>query len=260
MGSHPWGRGSWSKGEVLTDGEISWERRGASDTVRGGWNGQSVPDKTEWDLHRLSMPHSSVPQTGMCVHWCTQGLRAGTWVLESKPRERTAVGGEETAWGDRREEICNLECLWRKHKHHCWVTLRGWSHHCSLSLPMCQPPALPGTRQSPHQGWPSQTYLQALRKAPTRLTFLCLPPGTRKKPHQGWPSPACCQWLRKAPTRAVSLAAMAASFPAHLSPPGAPWPRQLCHLHALSSLGQTQVLQGSLGSRLLWVAHTQRWG
>ena len=50
---------------------------------------------------------------------------------------------------------------------------------------------------------------------------------------------------------------MITSFPAHLAPLGPPRFKQPCHFHALSSLGQTQVLQGSLRSKLLWVAYIQ---
>ena len=44
--------------------------------------------------------------------------------------------------------------------------------------------------------------------------------------------------------------------------PGAariPRPKQLHHLHTWPSQGQTQVLQGSLRSKLQWMTHTQRW-
>ena len=36
------------------------------------------------------------------VHHCRQGLGAGTWGVESRPRQRTAVDCEETSWGDGR--------------------------------------------------------------------------------------------------------------------------------------------------------------
>ena len=37
------------------------------------------------------------------------------------------------------------------------------------------------------------------------------------------------------------------------------WSKQLHHLHAWPSQGQTQVLQGSLRSKLQWMTHIQRW-
>ena len=36
-------------------------------------------------------------------------------------------------------------------------------------------------------------------------------------------------------------------------------PKQLHHLHTWPSLGQTQVLQGSLKSKLQWKTHMQKW-
>lgn len=57
----------------------------------------------------------------------------------------------------------------------------------------------------------------------------------------------------------ISLAPVATGFPAHLVPLGLPQPKQPYHLCTLSLLGQTQVLQGSPRSRLLWMAHIQRW-
>ena len=41
---------------------------------------------------------------------------ARVWGLESKPRARTAVGCREMTQGNRKEEICNKKCLWRKTK------------------------------------------------------------------------------------------------------------------------------------------------
>ena len=49
---------------------------------------------------------------------CTPMWTGRGWVLmgslESRPRERIAVGFQQTAWKDGIKEICNQECLWRK--------------------------------------------------------------------------------------------------------------------------------------------------
>ena len=48
------------------------------------------------------------------VHWCTRGLSVGMWGLKSRPRKGNDVGCEETAQGDRSEELHNKKCSWRK--------------------------------------------------------------------------------------------------------------------------------------------------
>ena len=50
---------------------------------------------------------------------------------------------------------------------------------------------------------------------------------------------ASCQRLEKDPDRFIAPAAEAASVPAHLVPPGSLGPKQLCHIHIQSSLGQS---------------------
>ena len=45
--------------------------------------------------------------------------------------------------------------------------------------------------------------------------------------------------LKKGFDRPVTAAAEAVSVPAHLVPPGSPQPKQLCHFHAQSSMGQS---------------------
>ena len=75
---------------------------------------------------------------------------------------------------------------------------------------------------------------------------------------QGCPLSVCCWRLEKAPSRAISLMPLAAIFSEHLVLPRSLQSKQSCHLYLLSSLGQTQVLQGHLRSILLWLAHTQR--
>ena len=57
------------------------------------------------DLYRRSKPQHCVSQLEKCVHQCGWGLGAGMYDLESRSRERTALGSEETAGGDWREEL-----------------------------------------------------------------------------------------------------------------------------------------------------------
>ena len=54
-------------------------------------------------------------------------------------------------------------------------------------------------------------------------------------------------------------AALAANSPEYLVLPEPLQPNQLHHLHTWPSLGQTQVLQGSLRSKPQWTTHMQRW-
>ena len=231
MGPAPLGS-SWSRGEVPASRETSspmgksvgiegkYLRLSEESETAGPWStGQSEnytdgpcsgPREPDWDMCPL-------------VH---TGPRAGMWELESIARGKTTVRCEETAWGDRREEINKWECLWRKPRLPWkqgttveWCTEGGATTAASLSP--CTSPCPLGTRKSPCQGWPLQG-----------------------------------QALEKATTRAGSLTPMAIGFTPHLSPPGLKQPRQPCHLRALSSMGQTWVLHRSLGSRHLWVAHT----
>ena len=72
---HPWGY--WRRGKFLTsgeipsnDGDIKWDRRGASGAVRGEWNSMSVAHGIEWDLYRWSMPQPCTPQPGIYVCHC----------------------------------------------------------------------------------------------------------------------------------------------------------------------------------------------
>ena len=54
--------------------------------------------RTEWNLHRLE-PQLCMPQPETCVCQCRQSIGTGPWGLMSRPRERTAVGYEETVKG-----------------------------------------------------------------------------------------------------------------------------------------------------------------
>ena len=56
----------------------------------------------------------------------------------------------------------------------------------------------------------------------------------------------------------VFPAALANNSPEYLLLPEPLRPKQLHHLHTWPSLGQTQVLQGSLKNKLRWMTHMQR--
>ena len=185
-------RGSCIQGSPLTNREISWNRRGASEAVRGGWNGWSVADRTEWDLHKRCMPQPCMPQPGCvsAVHTGTESWNMGIgeqtqggdccWLQGDSLRGREGGNPQPGMLVEETETAIEATC-------HSWVMHRRWSRHCSLSLLTC---------------WPSA------------------PPGTRKSPHQGWLSCASCQKLGKAPPKAESIPLVAPSFPVHLSLPG----------------------------------------
>ena len=73
-----------------------------------------MADGTEWEIHRWSIPWPYVPWTGTCVLRCARGLGASAWGLKKRPGAGAAVGCREMGWGNRREEICSWECLWRE--------------------------------------------------------------------------------------------------------------------------------------------------
>ena len=56
------------------------------------------------------------------------------------------------------------------------------------------------------------------------------------------------QDAQKKTDRAITFVTEAVRVPAHLAPPGSPYAKQLCHLHAQLSLGQSCHRQKSLAS------------
>ena len=57
--------------------------------------------------------------------------------------------GEETGWGDMREESqAAMEA-----RRYCWVTGRGWNHHHGLSLPTGQYQQLNNREGGPSNAW-----------------------------------------------------------------------------------------------------------
>ena len=108
--------------------------------------------------------------------------------------------------------------------HYCWVTRRGRSHYCSLFLPTCW--RLPVDNKRSLSGLALRSWLWSNKKSPLWAGPHTPDARQQKKPSQSWPSWALCQVPEKALTRAISLAPVAASFPAHLVPPGLPRSKQ----------------------------------
>ena len=73
--------------------ELSWDRRGASFSV-GREHGNSLwqQDRVR-PVRRVLIP--ALPTQPENVHCCRQRLGAEMWGLESRPKQRTAVGCEE---------------------------------------------------------------------------------------------------------------------------------------------------------------------
>ena len=99
-----------------------------------------------WDRVRNTQMISTTALWALAWDVCSQvfkGLGSGTWGLENRPGARTAIGcGEKTeGMGGRKSAAGNayrgrLNC--HGSRRYCWVTRRGRSHYCSLSLPTCQ--------------------------------------------------------------------------------------------------------------------------
>ena len=140
-----------------------------------------------------------------------------------------------------------MEARW-----YCWVTHSGWSHHHSLSLPT-------------HTSISSWTIERLAHHMPDTLNY-------RAEPQLGcsfrwlmcrstWPQSEgggdpLCAWcaeqqigqrglliashkrLKKTSDRVITPAAEVC-VPVHLAPPGSLQSKQLCHLHAQLSLGQS---------------------
>ena len=226
---------SWSRGEFPTSGEtlspmgksVGTERKHLRQSEEGEAAGLWQTGKSENYTDGLWHGHAcpGLGRVSNSVH--------GGWELERGDKRAKLVGGvllavrrQPEGEGGRKSasrNVCggNLECHWSK------APLLIEAQRVEKTLHSL----------SPHMLAPA-------------------PLGARKGPRQGWPSRA----LAKSPPRARSLTPVSTVFPTHLLPPGLPQPRQLCLVWALSSPGQTWVLQGSLGSRLLSGVHTQRWG
>ena len=94
---------------------------------------------------------------------------------------------------------------------------------------------------------------------PVHLVSAGSPQSKQPCPLNPWSSlRQSCQKLLKIIIITISSVPVAAGSLAYLVLPGSSQSKQLCHLHTWPSLGQTQVLQGSLRSKLLWITSVQR--
>jgi len=117
-----------------------------------------------------------------------------------------------------------------------------------------EPPLLPF---SPHIWVPGADYS---RKIPEIWLLSAWCSKKYRRTSQGGPLNASFRRLGKDFNSTVSSAPMVTGFPEYQELPGSPRFKQLHQLHTRSSLGQTQVLQRSLRSKLMWMIHKQRWG
>ena len=107
--------GNWRWGESPALGDAPWpaERsartEGELQALGREHSPRRVAVRTEWDLHRWSVPQFCVLHTQLGVLWCTWGLDAATWSVESRPAEGTAlaVRGQPEEMGLRRSATRN---------------------------------------------------------------------------------------------------------------------------------------------------------
>ena len=102
----------------------------------------------------------------------------------------------------------------------------------------------------------SATPWTAAYQAPPSMEF------SRQEYWSGLPLPSPRAELleaRKNPKSTTSLTPLTTGSPAYLGLPRSLKSKQLHHLHTWPSLWQTQVLQGTLRNKLLWMTHMQRW-
>ena len=212
----------------------------------------------EWESYSLCHSHTY-------PRWCS------SWELEcrdwSNPQARAAVDAERSGGcegGDCGGKM-PMEESWAamEARRYCWVTCREWSHHHSLS---------PLTRQhwqlNSREAGPSKGGHWTTERSPTQGTTLSdwCAQLQRKTPRQGsppsawtggatkkdWPKRPSDHQLQEAwkkTDRAIAPAAEAARVPAHLALPGSPQAKQLHHLHAQLSLGQSCHGQKSLAPK-----------
>ena len=87
-----------------------------------------MSDRSEWDSIIWYGPQTFTPQPETGIHRGWWGMDAEAWNVESRSRERTAVGCMETVWGDWSEDLCSWECFWRKKHRLPWKqgTIVDW--------------------------------------------------------------------------------------------------------------------------------------
>ena len=133
--------------------------------------------RTEWGLHTGTAPSPAHP-AWEGVRRCRQGLGAGMWGLESRPRQSTAMGGEETPCGNGRE-VGALQTGMLGEE--AWTTLAQSTiaESCPKRRPIIVCSLSPAVRAPPHQAW---------GRAPARvgaLTMLAAAFSSVPPPYQG---------------------------------------------------------------------------
>ena len=178
------------------------------------------------------------PSWDMCLPVCTEagcwnmGFGEQTWGGDCCRLWGYSQKGRE--WGALQMGMLMEETQTREMKHHCWVTCKGWGHHCSLS---------------PHEPAPSS---QALGRVPAGVGSR-VPGRHLLRPLPGWA--ACSPWCHHRPLLPNGLACL------NHHPGTIPPARPTCPDCLLGPLlpGRARVLQQTR-EHSWWVAPIQRWG
>ena len=213
----------------------------------------------EWESDSSCSSHT-YPGQG-----CRSPGRRSNWELEFRDFE--AIPGQgllltverwiEGMWWRRLWWEIPVEESWAamKARWYCWVTYSGWSHHHNFFLPtrlhqQLNREAL-NYRVGPHpecslSAWNAD--LQSRTPAKEALQCAWCTKQQRRTPtnratEKDWPKrPSNCQLpeaRKKDSDRTITPVMEAVCVPAHLVPPGSSQAKQLCHLHAQLSLGQS---------------------
>ena len=227
-GPAPGGWGNWSGGKMPISGKL-FGTEGQHLTLSeheaaGLWHSEWSENHTDNPCRSPTHPGQGLKSPGTFSGWELEhrDWSAGWRPLLTHPRGHKG--------GDR-----GRECLWRKARKPRRPGHAAESHaEGGATLKPLSPhtPALAADQQ---------------RKNTERLAieWLMCQAGEQDA-SQGDPLSACCHRLEKDSNSAMAPAPVVASIPEHLKLPGSPKSKQLCHLQAWSSLGQTQVLWESL--------------
>ena len=139
---HQWGNQLGQKGNICgCQRSVKWLVCGRQDRVRPT---QTVRDTAlhapDWDM--CPLVHTGAESLNVRTREKTQGWKC-CWLWGDSLRGQEGGNLQLEMLVEETQTAIEARC-------HCWVMCRGWSHHCSLSLPTCQSPAPPGTRKSPH--------------------------------------------------------------------------------------------------------------
>lgn len=104
-GSHIWGSPSPAGPSAGTEGKLGGLRKRAA---ASHW--QAGQRETHTDVPGQSPAHPMG-----CLRWVSASVRKGR--VRSRSGKETAVGCEETVWGDGKAELCNQEYSWRSSGH-----------------------------------------------------------------------------------------------------------------------------------------------